>query len=497
MMIRELHSDLSWAQVAEVFNIVFRNDRNENPRTKKMLQRLMTHRNGDQKALWDAADADLTTRNRWQPAIDAAMSELRDNPDQAPITPASEPTLNWDYERRLASHLLMEDSDLSMQRRTDIFNKITQAFRATQKVKPLSKEAFGGQHHREKRNAKRATAAGPQEPPVKSNASGKKKPTAVQDWQRILQATQTKLDLAKAAELQEEIDALKALQAAGKDLGDYDEDDENESENEDEDEVDELETEMEAHKHGDQAEPSFNPNENVGGWHFGTWYDWNQARINLGRQLTGMPPTPTAEDVRRLRRQLKRAGRFDSWTQGINIYRGPETVDWEKVNPETLYGSQQGRQGESSSRPALPKNLRDGVVATATDESGGDVNNSGGETAAEEAVEEDENQESGPEDGPEAKKGRSGNVKPSQRSLLMREKINKHLLRSEPESAPEVQKLFDQFDQSTRAHAILRHSNPQLAAEHRQLLDELNQILAGWIARFGGERHASRKRKRS
>jgi hypothetical protein len=28
-------------------------------------------------------------------------------------------------------------------------------------------------------------------------------------------------------------------------------------------------------------------------------------------------------------------------------------------------------------------------------------------------------------------------------------------------------------------------------------LDELNQILAGWIARFGGERHASRKRKRS
>lgn len=403
MMLRELKPKLTWAQVAEAFNIVFRNDRNEDPRTMRMLQQSMSHRNTDQNALWNTAYADLSRRNRWQPAIDAALRELR-TPNRASITKESEPNLHWDHKRRLGLHLLMRDKSLNMQARTKIFNTIFQAFMAKQQVKYMSEAALSGQYDKEKRNAERATDAGPQEPPTKSRPYVLKRATAVEDWQRILQEPQTEMDLAKAAKLKKKISELQLSKMAGRDHG-----------AEDGDEKEENEVEVEAHEHtpqGNQGEPSYNANENVGRWRFGTWDDWNQTRHNLGRQLTGMEDQPSAEDVRRLRMQIRRSRRNDAWTQGINIYPGPETVDWARVNPETQYRSQQGGQGESSLGRAYPKQSRDSVPATAMGESGGEVNSSEGEESAEEGHDEDGIQDNGPEDGPEAKKSSSDNVTP-------------------------------------------------------------------------------------
>jgi hypothetical protein len=124
MIIRQLPDELSWEVAAEVFNLVFRNARNENPRTMKMLQQYMSLRKKDQKAKWDIAWADVNMRNRWAPAIDAALRDLRSNPNRAPITAESEPTLRWDFETRLASHLLMTDRDLPWRGMTRIFNSI-------------------------------------------------------------------------------------------------------------------------------------------------------------------------------------------------------------------------------------------------------------------------------------------------------------------------------------------------------------------------------------
>jgi hypothetical protein len=352
-MLREM--DLTWSQVAEIFNIVFRNNCDEPPRTMKILQKYMSLRKQDQKAVWDAAEADLTRRNRWAPAIDAATRELSSNPNRAPITPGSEATLQWDYKTRLGLFPLMTDRPLGPRGRTRIFNTIFQAFLAQQKVKPLSQAALIAQWDKLKHSTERAEEIGPQQTPVKSKKYAMKRTTASQDWQKILQASQSEL----VEELQKEIDGLKLPQTAGRDLGNNDDqDDVKESDIEDEGEADELETEGEADEHeprGNQGEPTFNPNENVGDWHFGTWYDWNQARVNIGGQLSGMPAEPSAEDIRRLRVQIRRDGRFDTWTQGINIYSGPETVIWADVTPDPLAGPRQRVQGENASDLAHPK----------------------------------------------------------------------------------------------------------------------------------------------
>jgi hypothetical protein len=125
------------------------------------------------------------------------------------------------------------------------------------------------------------------------------------------------------------------------------------------------------------------------------------------------------------------------------------------------------------------------------------MNDSGGEAVAKQAVKEGNTQESGPENPPKAKKRRIDNATPHQSSLAMREEINNHLLHSDREHAADVRQMLDKHDRSTRLHAELRWSNPERAAEHQQLLDQLNQVFAGWAARFARERHASRKRKRS
>jgi hypothetical protein len=316
MMLRERRLKLSWPQVAELFNIVFRNDRNEDPRTMKMLQQSMSRRKGDQKASWDTAEADPALRNRWQPAIDAAVRELRDNPNRAPITPDSAPNLQWDHERRLGLHLLISDRSVGVQERARIFNTIFQQFIASQGVQPLSATALAEQYRKEKVNAEeRATKTGSAS--AKSKKYFKKTPTAEEDWQKILQVPQTTSDLATAADLKAKIEKLK------KTTGNLPEEELSEEEEVEEEEA--SESEWEQWPDDQEEEPlAYDPNENVGNWAFvDDVGDGNQAAVNLGQQRAGMPQYPTANDVRRFRMQHERARRYESLTDGINIRRDP------------------------------------------------------------------------------------------------------------------------------------------------------------------------------
>ena len=349
MMLRERNPRLAWSRVAEIFNIVFHNDHNEAPRTEKTLQQNMTHRKGAQKAVWDLAAADVTSRNRWTPAIAAAESELA-NPNRTPITPMSEPNLNWDYERRLGSHILMESKTLSLQRRVKIFNIIFRAFIADQKAKPLSKTAFQGQYLKEKRRAEKVAGVGPQKPPAKSKKYVMKKPTSAQDWQRILQVPQTEQDLAKRAELKAEIDKAR------KTLGWVSEEEVEESD----EKMSEEEASEDEWEDGpfDEEEPiAYDPSENVGRWAFvNDVEDGYQATVNLGQQRPGMPARPGAEDIQRFREQHRRAGRSERMTDGINIVRVPNQAANQSAAQSAIQSDAQSASDSAAQSVIQPTN---------------------------------------------------------------------------------------------------------------------------------------------
>ena len=470
MLIFEHHEDLAWHEVTQVFNMVF----NQKTRSRSSLVSAWNGRlNADQQEVWNRlrnepqGGHDLATRQQWAETIDTAVEQL----DRPPKKPQRPRTAQWNDDMRLVLYLLIKDTSVGASERIKIFNALFRDLLAGQRVAPLTKEALRAQwglRNRMRRNNGEAQQA------------ESEKTAVAQTWQRIIDGPQTEEEQAIVAHWQEAIKEQR------------------EKPQEDEGEVDaEQAVEEEAHEHepqGNWGKPSFDVHEDVGDWRYRSWNDWNRARTKLGNKLPGMWECPIAENVQRLREQIKRDKRPDTWTQGINIYPGLETKQWKLVGPT----HQQRGHDESVLKPTHSKDPRGGVPATAVGESGSDLIISDDEEVAEESDEEDDTQESGPEDGgPKAKKRRIENITPHQRSLLMREEINNHLLPSDPEAAAEIRQLFDDYDRSTLFHAELHRSNPERTAVHRQLLDELDQALANIAADGAKERHASRKRKRS
>jgi hypothetical protein len=452
MLIHEHHEDLTSDQVTKVFNTVFNNQ------TRSRISLILTwhsRHSSDQHEAWTRlrdqpqAGHDLATRKQWLQAINTAVEQLdpptEKKPQRAPTAQWSDntavqqldqpsekkaqrpPTAQWNDNMRLVLYLLIIDVPGDPNTRTRIFNVLFRDELARQGVAPLTKEALNAQWGL--RNRKR-----------KANGEGhqaeSEKTRVAQKWQRIIDSAETGEDQANVALWQNKIKEQKEKS----------EEDEGEAVVEQE-----VEEGIDVHEpQRNQGEPSFDAREDVGDWRFGSWYDWGRAISKLGKRMAGMPASPLAEDVRRLRLQLKRAGRPDVWTQGIHIYPGLETVQWKLVGPNHLSRPQRLGQGASSSEPAhAPKNARSGVAATAMVQGGGDMDNSGGETVAEEAVKKNSLQESGPEDDPKAKKGSQVNLTPLDNCLRSQQELSDLLLRSGAKNAGEVRRLFEQLNQNT------------------------------------------------
>jgi hypothetical protein len=449
MLIFERHADLTWPEATRVFNTVL----NHQIRTEgSLVSAWYARRNGDQQEAWNRLRDDpqtgpgLATRQHWLQVIDTAVEQLG-RPSKKPQRP---PHAQWSHDMRLVLSLLVQDTSLDPKKRTRVFNALFQNVLAEQGVAPVSRNALSSQWGL--RNKKRKEDE-------ESQQAESTKLSVPPHWQRIIYGPHTEEHQADVVKWEEKIKEQKVILGYSPHQASSEKSHQDEGEADvalEEEEEEEEEEGMHVHEpQRNQGEPSVDPSEDVGNWRFGTWYDWNQARHNLGGQVAGMPATPSAEDVQRLRRQLRGDRRADAWTQGINIYPGVEFVDWARVDPDVLYPPQQSGQGQSLPRPARLNNPGDSVPATAMGENGEDTNNGGREAAGKGADHENNIQEGRPEDGSQALEGSSDNVTPVQNRTLLQQEIINNLLRSDYEHVDEVRDLLDQINQTTRTLAFL------------------------------------------
>jgi hypothetical protein len=230
----------------------------------------------------------------------------------------------------------MQDEELKMPQRTEIFNLLCQADMVRVNVGSISLRAFDSQY---RQSYQEGTEEGVT--------------TLAKDWQRVFQTRRTALDRATEARLKRDIEKLKeSRKADGVDDDDEDEDEveDEESKGDDEDEVEEqVEQEFEAateqdveeedddmHDADDSGEDMevvednaveesdelpdklhYDSAENVGRWSWNTVEDSDRV-FDLEVPGASFCDPPTV--LRRIRVQLERAGIADIWTQGINIY---------------------------------------------------------------------------------------------------------------------------------------------------------------------------------
>lgn len=216
ILIFKHYPELKWQQAAEVFNAVFHQEN----RTQRTLESHWSRRNNSQQKAWEEAwgkpeaGHDLTTRDQWLQAIATAVAELDDS-DRSQITKKSQHTLKWNYKMRLVLYLLHGDKSLSSEERSRIINTLFRDLLRKQNAEAISEPALRSQWSKRIEVGKsKAEVIETQDdegtsPKHKQSSRRRSKPSAVSDWQRILDGPQTEKDRATLAKWQGKIKEQK------------------------------------------------------------------------------------------------------------------------------------------------------------------------------------------------------------------------------------------------------------------------------------------------